>query len=167
MRLATAAISMLSLALLSACGGFAPSAAAAPSIEDACVGLPDAVMDRTLADVRSSVASVEPHREGGAKLTPRLIGAVVQVRATPGLTAEWLGRVLQCDAARQAPSAACGPSGCPLTPAGASADVTSTRSGFAVALRARDPELAREIEHRARGFARPAQPSAGGAASMR
>jgi hypothetical protein len=165
MRRVTAATAALLFGLLSACAGGEPPAADAASIEHACAGLPDALVARTVADLRASVEGVEPLRDGSTKLTPRLLGAVVQVRATPGMTAEWLERVLQCDAARQGPSASCTPEACPLAPAGASRNVTPTPTGFAIALRSRDLDVAHEIDRRARGFARPAQPSAAVTAS--
>ncbi len=167
MRLAAAAsISALFLAFLGACAGDVQRPLDAPSTEGACAGLPDALLERTVAELRASVESVEPLRDGGGKLTPRLIGAVVQVRATPGMTAGWLERVLQCDAARQGAAAACSPGGCPLAPPGAARDVTPTNAGFAIALRSRDMDTAREIERRAKAFARPAQPSAAVTASL-
>ncbi len=165
MRLVTV-VPTLALALLCACTG-APPAADARSIGGVCAGVSDASLDKTLAELRANVEGVEPLREVHAKLTPRLIGATVRVRATPGMTAEWLGRALQCDAARSGPSASCSPEGCPLVPDGASMDVTSTPTGFAIAVRARELSLALAIHERAKGFALSAMPSTAMTANTR
>ena len=107
-------------------------------------------MDRGVADLRANVDGTEPITEReGEKALPRLVGAAVQVHAAPGMTAQWLGRMLLCDTARHATAA--------LVPDGAKSEVTSTPVGFTVVVRSKDPELAREIERRASLFARPTQ----------
>lgn len=80
------------------------------------------------------------------------VGAVVTVRAVPGLTAEWLQRVVDCHVARAASlgHAAPGMPDCPLVPAGVSAKVASTGSGFQVEIRSADGEAAGEVLARAR-----------------
>jgi hypothetical protein len=96
------------------------------------------------------VAGVEPLYDGnGPKILPHTVGATVQVRAAPGMTASWLGRVLKCDAARRGA----------LVPAGAESEVTPTAAGFTVAVRSRDPDVAQEIVLRARAFAQTAPAS--------
>ena len=148
MRLAAAALSALSL--VTACAGGARSAADEADVQRACAGLPDAAIDRGVVDLRSNVAGAAPLRDGeGRKTLPTLVGAAVQVHAAPGMTAQWLGRMLQCDTARHA--------GAALVPAGARAEVTPTPTGFSVSMRSSDPELAREIGRRASLFAHPAQ----------
>lgn len=148
MRPIVAALSTLSL--LTACGASPRSASDEVPIQRACAGLPDATMDRGVADLRSNVDGAAPLHEGeGPKALPRLVGAVVQVRAAPGMTAPWLGRLLQCDTARHAAAA--------LVPADARSEVTSTPTGFTVAVLSRDPDLAREIERRAGLFAHPVE----------
>jgi hypothetical protein len=155
MRPVVATLSALSLGLVTACAGGVRSAGDAASAEGACAGLPSATVDRSVADLRANVESVEPLRDDpGPKAIPHLIGAVVQVRATPGMTAQWLGRVLACDAERHAAAPSCADERCPLAPAGASSEVTSTPTGFAVAVRSRDPDVAHQIERRARAFVR-------------
>lgn len=146
MRAALALSSIVSL--LTACGGDPRTAADGTTIQRACTGLPDAVVDRSVVDLRTNVDGAAPLRDGGGKTLPTLVGAVVQVRAAPGMTAQWLGRLLECDTARHATAA--------LVPAGARSEVTPTPTGFAVTVRSSDPGLAREIERRATLFARPA-----------
>lgn len=139
-------MSALSLALVTSCAGGVRRASDEGAAESACSGLPDVAVSKVVANLRSNVESVEPLRDSAEpKVLPHMVGAVVQVRATPGMTAQWLERVLQCDSERH-PAA--------LAPAGASSEVTSTPTGFAVAVRSRDPDVAHEIERRARAFAR-------------
>jgi hypothetical protein len=143
MRPVVQTVSVLALVLVAACAGPRSASEAA----QACAGLSAAVVERAVDDLRSNVEGVAPIHDGaGPKALPHTIGAAVQVRASPGMTASWLGRVLQCDAARRGA----------LVPAGAESEVTATAAGFSVAVRSRDPDLAREIELRARAFARPA-----------
>lgn len=107
-------------------------------------------MDRGVAELRTNVDGAVPlHESTGAKALPRLVGAMVVVRAAPGMTAQWLGRLLQCDTARHASAA--------LVPAGSTSEVGSTSNGFTVSIRSGDPEMAREIQRRAALFAHPVQ----------
>lgn len=152
MRFVAAALSVLSLGLVTACEQ-ARSASDEASAQHACAGLAAVEVDRAIDDLRTNVARVEPLRDSlnGPKAAPRLVGAVVEVRATPGTTEQWLGRVMECDRARHA-----GPEdGALLVPGGAAAEVTSTPTGFAIAVRSRDSTVAHEIERLARAFPRP------------
>jgi len=149
MRLMAAALSTLALGLVTACEG-ARSAADEVPVERACAGLAGAEVDRVIDDLRANVERVEPLRDSkdGPKAAPRLVGALIEVRATPGETEQWLGRVLQCDRARHA-----GPEdGSLLSPSGAHAEVIPTPTGFAISVRSRDSEVAHEIERLARAF---------------
>jgi hypothetical protein len=148
LRLTVAALSMTSF--LSGCGAGATDPADPAAIASACHGLPEATMDRGVADLRANVDGARAVYEAqGEKAIPRLVGAAVQVRAAPGMTAQWLGRLLTCDTARHGAAA--------LAPIGAKRDVTPTPVGFTVVVRSQDPELAHEIERRVGVFARPAQ----------
>ncbi|MCI0570459.1 MAG: hypothetical protein L0Y66_06885 [Myxococcaceae bacterium] len=101
------------------------------------------------------IASVEELiiRTGGPKVGPtaKLVGATVTFRAVPGMTAEWLQRVVDCHLARNAALGHVVPEmpDCPLVPKGVQAQVRSTGSGFAVEIRSDDPATAREILSRA------------------
>lgn len=146
------ALAVSSLGLLTACES-ARSPADEVSAERACAGLAGAEVDRVIDGLRANMERVEPLRDSinGPKAAPRLVGALVAVRATPRETEQWLRRVLQCDSARHA-----GPAdGSLLAPSGASAEVTSTPTGFAITIRSRDSEVAHQIERLARAFPRP------------
>lgn len=128
----------------------------------ACAGL--AAEDRDIspfaytADV-ASVDALTVTRSGGKATLVDTVGAVVTVRAVPGLTEEWLQRVVDCHVAR---AAAMGHSttampDCPLVPEGVSAKVSSTGSGFAVEIRTPDSEAAADVLARARRLVGTAQ----------
>lgn len=120
----------------------------------ACVGLSDEDREMSPFEHKEDIASVEPlnvtsnnARVGGT----RTIGATVTFRAVPGMTAEWLQRVVDCHAARNAALGHVVPEmpTCPLVPNGVSAKVTSTGAGFAVAIQSDDTETSREVLRRA------------------
>lgn len=120
---------------------------------EACRGIPAADRDESPFDHRDDVEAIEPLlvKAGGKHPSERLEGARVEFRAVPGLTAQWLQRVVDCHLAR---NAALGhdaremPS-CPLIPKGVRATVTPARTGFFVEMRADDAETAKEILRRA------------------
>jgi hypothetical protein len=98
---------------------------------------------------------VEPLRASeGEKALPHTIGAVIHVRATPGMTAEWIDRVVSCDIVRRSAASCGGADGCAIAPFGVSHAVTSGPTGFAIALTSSDRETALEIDKRARAFTR-------------
>jgi hypothetical protein len=131
-----------------ACGGAQESTPAAESPQRACAGLSDDVVDRGLAELRANVERGGQIREQRSpKALPVLTGAVVEVSATPSMTAPWLGRLLWCDSARNGAAA--------LVPTGARSDVSPTTHGFAISVRASTSDLAREIDRRARLFVHP------------
>jgi hypothetical protein len=148
MRPAVATLSIASL--LIGCGAGAHDPSDPNVVAAACHGLPESAMDRGVADLRTNVDGARPVYEApNEKAIPRLVGAAAQVRAAPGMTAQWLGRLLVCDTARHGAAA--------LVPVGAKSEVTTTPVGFTVVVRSRDSELAREIERRVTLFARPTQ----------
>ena len=120
----------------------------------ACAGLSDLDRDMSPFAHREDIASVAPleSRSTGKLLAvTRSEGAIVTFRATPGLTAQWLQRIVSCHLARSAAMGHVMPEMpyCPLVPKDVSASVTATDTGFAVAIRSDDPEVAREILKRA------------------
>jgi hypothetical protein len=131
--------------LSTACGAASFPDLAEVASEHACDGLQAGAVDQAVADLRANVVDVEQIHQGIGKQVPRLVGAKVTVRATPGMTPEWMGRLLYCNATRHATDA--------LIPAGARSDVSSTGIGFAISVRAQQPSLARDIERRAHVFA--------------
>jgi hypothetical protein len=104
------------------------------------------------ADIRS-VSPLEEEVKTGKVVSKRVAGAEVVFQAVPGMTAEWLQRVVNCHAARNSAigheAAAAEMPYCPLTLRGTQASVRSVGDGFAVAIRADDPETSKEILKRA------------------
>jgi hypothetical protein len=139
------AIIFVTSILSTACGAASFPDPAEIASEHACDGLQAATVDQSVADLRANVVDVEQIHQGVGKEVPRLVGAKVTVRATPGMTPEWMGRLLYCDATRHAADG--------LIPAGARSEVSSTGIGFAISVRSRQPSLAHDIERRAHLFA--------------
>ncbi|HZA14551.1 MAG TPA: hypothetical protein VE618_08640 [Myxococcaceae bacterium] len=118
----------------------------------ACAGLSDDELKNGPFARPAEIASVRPllveafPRDDNPP-TYELGGAVVKVRASPGLTAEWLQRLVDCDLARSAAMAvsAAEPPTSPFAFRGASAYVHSTGDGFAIEISSNEPRVAREI----------------------
>ena len=135
--------------------------AAAQSLRDAesraCAGLSPADRDESPFDHTEDIERVEPlygRVSGNRGAMTRPEGAVITFRAVPGMTAQWLQRLVNCHLAR---NAALGHDvrempHCPLVPRGASASVSATDSGFAVAIRGDSEESAKEILRRAQSL---------------
>jgi hypothetical protein len=126
----------------------------------ACAGIDDSDRDTSPFAHREDVVAVETLTEAsGLKANAKTIeGAVVTFRAVPGLTQQWLQREIDCHIARNAAMGHDAPemASCPLQPKGIRAEVTATRDGFAVAIRASDPATASEVVRRAEALrARP------------
>lgn len=125
----------------------------------ACTGLADADRDTSPFERGEDIASVEPLTANvttgsagkGANKTVTE-GAVVTFRAVKGMTAEWLQRVVDCHLARNAALGNEVPemANCPLVLKNVSAKVTSTGSGFAVAMKSDDAQTAQDILRRSR-----------------
>lgn len=90
----------------------------------------------------------------GRQAHEKTIGARIVFRAAPGMTAEWLQRVVDCHVARAAALGHAMPEMdyCPLVLPGVKASVTATRGGFAVDVTSDDARTAREIVRRARAL---------------
>jgi hypothetical protein len=121
----------------------------------ACVGLTEEDRDRSPFTHREDIASVDPlyaNLSSGKGPNARLEGATVTFRAVPGMTAQWLQRVVDCHLARNAAMGheAAEMPDCPLVPKNVSAQVTATSTGFAVSVRSDDPATANEVLRRAR-----------------
>lgn len=122
----------------------------------ACAGIPEEDRDVSPLHHREDIRSVTPLEEEvktGKAVAARLTGAEVTFRAVPGMTAEWLQRLVDCHMARNAAigheAASSEMPDCPLTIRGAQATVRSLGDGFAVAIRANEEAAAREILRRA------------------
>ncbi len=119
----------------------------------ACGGVPEPDRDMSPFAHRDDIEGIDPlytplsPRSGGS----RSVGAAVRFRAVPGMTTEWLQRIVDCHLARNASVGYTMPemSYCPLMLKGVSATVTSTGRGFAISIRSDDVETANEIRRRA------------------
>jgi hypothetical protein len=123
----------------------------------ACAGLADADRDTTPFAHRDDIASVEPltvNVSSGKGHVARNEGAVITFRAVPGMTAQWLQRVVDCHLARNAVLGHDAPemAFCPLVLKNVSARVTATDTGLAVAVRSEDADTATEILRRSRAI---------------
>lgn len=132
--------------------------AAAQSLRDAearaCVGIDDEDRDMSPFAHRADIVSVTPLQDavaGGPDSAPRVVGARIVFRATPGLSAQWLQRVVDCHLARNAALGHDVPEMpyCPLVPRGASAQVTPLGDGFAVDVRGDGPASVQQVVDRA------------------
>jgi hypothetical protein len=122
----------------------------------ACAGIPEEDRDVSPFQHREDIRSIAPYREelivGRSSASPQLTGARVVFRAVPGMTAEWLQRVIDCHLARNAAigheAASAEMPDCPLTLRNATARVESVGDGFAVTIRSDDAATAKEIVRR-------------------
>lgn len=124
--------------------------------DSACAGIAPEDRDISPFHYAEDIAGVDALTvsRGGGKL-PRsevTVGAVVTVRAVPGLTPEWLRRVVDCHIARSSALGHVVPEmpNCPLVPKGVSATVSSTGTGFAVEIRSSDAAGGEDVLARAR-----------------
>jgi hypothetical protein len=120
----------------------------------ACAGISSEDRDMSPFERVADIANVEPLVEQvGTPKLPRTetVGAIVTFRAVPGLTAEWLQRIVDCHLARNAALGHVVPEmpNCPLVPRGVHARVRSVGNGFAVEIRGDDAASVREIRARA------------------
>jgi hypothetical protein len=123
-----------------------------------CAGLSEAERDQSPFSHREDIASVAALTEEvvmGRTRTTRVVGARIVLRAVPGLTAEWIQRVLECHLARNASLGHDVPemAYCPLVPAGVTVAVRSAGDGFAIDIRAARDEAITEVVRRARAVA--------------
>ena len=125
----------------------------------ACAGVPDSDRDTSPFSHREDIANVQPAyaHVSGKQAGDHLSGAIVSFRAVPGMTAEWLQRVVDCHLARNNVLGNTMPemSFCPLVPKGVSAKVSSTGDGFAVTIESPDANTAQEVLRRAQGLKNP------------
>lgn len=132
----------------------AASAALRDAEARACVGINPEDRDVSPFEHAEDIAGVAPlaeHSSTDRSPSQRMVGAVVTFRAVPGMTAEWLQRVVDCHLARNASmgNELPGMPNCPLALRGAQARVSTAGNGFSVAIRSDDPATAGEILSRA------------------
>ena len=149
-------------ALLAGCAAATPrpamsatSAVPAHPGARACAGIPEEDRNKGPFFQSEAIASITPLIvEEYPRSNPplqRMAGAIVTVRAGPGMTAEWLQRLVDCQLAHNAALAQSAPdlAGSPLIHRGTVATVRSTGSGFAIEIRSNEPKIATEILARA------------------
>jgi hypothetical protein len=127
----------------------------------ACAGLPDEDRDMSPFYHREDIAQVKEHvdevRVGTRNKEKKTTGADIVFRAVPGMTTEWLQRIVDCHLARASAVGHEMPemSYCPLVLKNVKAKVSSTGTGFAVAVTSEDPETVKEIIKRAKALVAP------------
>lgn len=114
---------------------------------DKCAGLSDEDRDMSPFAHQQDIQSVQ-------ELPGRADGAEIAFRAVPGMTAEWLQRLVECHQARAAALGFRmeGMEYCPLNVKNVTATVQSVGNGFAVRLEADDAETAAEVLKRAKAL---------------
>jgi hypothetical protein len=132
----------------------AASAALVTAEQQACEGLSEDDRDISPFYHREDISSVSVLEESvrtGKAAVKKTTGAKIEFRASEGMTAEWLQRVVECHIARAASMGHSMPEMdyCPLVPKGVKATVTSTGAGFAVNVTSDDPATVKEIVRRA------------------
>jgi hypothetical protein len=132
----------------------AASSALASAEASACVGISDDDRDVSPFDHREDIQSVSTYSENvksGKGAVAKVMGATVVFRAVPGMTAEWLQRVVDCHLARAASVGHEMPEMdyCPLELKGVKAKVTSVGNGFAVNISSDDDNTVEQIKKRA------------------
>jgi hypothetical protein len=113
----------------------------------ACVEMPELDRDQGPFARRDTIERVEEVRERiFPKAPPQLVGAAIYVRATPGITEQWLGRVVECHLAHRAALGALA-SDAATSPFAESAQVavSSTPTSFRVAITSPDLDVARSV----------------------
>lgn len=123
----------------------------------ACVGISEEDRDTSPFYHREDIASVSDVNKSEARGKAQIetaVGSRVVFRAVPGLTAEWLQRLVDCHMARAAAVGYEMPEMpfCPLAVKGANATVTSTGDGFAVEITSGDGKSVEEIRRRAKAL---------------
>lgn len=107
---------------------------------------------------REDIAGVEPlvvQVAGGRGYHyPKTTGAIIRFRAIPGMTAEWLQRIVDCHIARNDSVGHDMPEMgyCPMGPKKVVAKVTPAPNGLLVSVSSEDPDSADEILRRAKAL---------------
>jgi len=114
-----------------------------------CAGISEAQTNTLVDDLRNDVDRIEIVRERSQKPSfERLVGVELHVRASRGMTAQWLSRSVTCHAMREASGVPCNHGECPFAIPNLTADVRPTQQGFSVVLRSNE-SMVRELERRA------------------
>jgi hypothetical protein len=144
------AIAVLALAIQTGCATDRPMTqgmSRQTEAATACAGVPEAEMEANPLQ-STQVLSVTPLREPAfTGRGPRTLkGATVVVAATPGMTQQWLQRLLECNAAQRAlTNTESDEEVCPLGLTKGVPTVSSLPDSFAVNLRTSDPSDAERL----------------------
>jgi hypothetical protein len=133
----------------------------------ACYGVPEA--DRVQGPFArpEQITGIDVVRDRGVfpkgPLVP--VGVVVNLRAEPGMTQQWLGRIVACHTAHIA-VAGPDPRPSPLSVANAQVSVSSSSVGFRVTVTSHDSDIARAVVNKGQELAestygRPGTPGVG------
>lgn len=140
--------------------------AASQALKDAearaCAGITELDRDMSPFSHREDISKVETltttvassNSVASSKPSSRVRGAAIVFRAVPGMTAQWLQRVVDCHMARNAALGHDLPEMlyCPLVPKGVTAKVTTRESELAVEVTSDDANVAAEIVRRAQAL---------------
>jgi hypothetical protein len=126
-------------------------------VGSACTGISGAEVQRAVETIRPDIDAVGPKTvpryAGKTAPWPQLVGAIIYVRAMPGITEEYMTRLLQCHALAPAPCSAKGR--CPFALHGIHVSTMPLPTGFAVSIESQDPDIADEILRRSQELRRP------------
>jgi hypothetical protein len=113
----------------------------------ACAEVPEAERAQGPFARRDRIERVETLRQiGNPKLVAPLSGVAVTVRATPGVTEQWMDRVIECHLAYRANRGATStPSTDPLDIDDTRVAISPTATGFRIAITSDNPEVARAV----------------------
>ena len=149
--LGSAAVTMIAVA------GCAETVAARPGpteVAQVCTGITQAQARAVFTELSGDVDGVDLARET-TKTKPfieRSVGADIHVRATPGMTAQWLARLVHCHVVSEAAAGTCAGSACVFGLPVLSTDVSPTATVFTIALRSSDSDAAREMARRSKAL---------------
>jgi hypothetical protein len=130
-------------------GTTGPQAAKAAGGEAAlCAGVAEAARDRGPFGLGARVVRVEAlHQVVSPKAPAPLAGAALYLDATPGLTEQWIDRVIECNLAHRA-TAGTQDTANPLAVENATIRVSPTMAGFRIAVTSTDPAVAADVLRR-------------------
>jgi hypothetical protein len=120
-------------------------AAAADHERSACAAVPDRDRDEGLFAMRDQIVGVQEVRDRVfPKAPPQLVGVRIDLRATPGVTEQWIGRIIGCHVAHYAVVGGAPAVPSPILVPGAQVRVSSTSDGFRVSVTSNDADVARQ-----------------------
>jgi hypothetical protein len=127
------------------CASTRPAVPPAVVEQAACAEVPEADRDQGPFAHRDRIVAVEELQEkANTKVAPHPVGAAVYVRATPGMTQQWLDRIIECHVAHRAAAGLAPDADSPFVP-DAQISVSSRAGSFRVAITSNDVDTARTV----------------------